>query len=124
MDVMRGLVLVNGRVFTARPGEPPFDGGVAIVGERIIAVGGDAAVRAMAPPDALEVDVDGRTILPGFIDPHNHLAFTGAELASVDVRYPGVASIARPRRAHRRGRRANPGRGLDPGRRRQPRAVP
>jgi predicted amidohydrolase YtcJ len=94
MDVMRGLVLVNGRVFTARPGEPPFDGGVAIVGERIIAVGGDAAVRAMAPPDALEVDVDGRTILPGFIDPHNHLAFTGAELASVDVRYPGVASIA------------------------------
>jgi predicted amidohydrolase YtcJ len=94
MLVMRGLVLVNGRVFTARPGEPPFTGGVAIVGDRIVAVGGDAAVRAMAPPDAQQLDVDGRTILPGFIDPHNHLAFTGAELASVDVRYPGVASIA------------------------------
>ncbi|MFL5685311.1 MAG: amidohydrolase [Chloroflexota bacterium] len=94
MLVMRGLVLLNGRVFTARPGEPPFDGGVAIVGDRIAAVGGDAAVRAMAPPDALQIDVDGGTILPGFIDPHNHLAFTGAELASVDVRYPGVASIA------------------------------
>ena len=91
---MRGLVLVNGRVFTARPGEPPFAGGVAIVGDRITAVGGDAAVRAMAPPDARQLDVDGRTILPGFIDPHHHLAFTGAELASVDVRYPGVASIA------------------------------
>ncbi len=91
---MRGLVLLNGRVFTARPGEPPFDGGVAIVGDRIIAVGGDAAVTAIAPPDAHRVDLDRRTILPGFIDPHNHLAFTGAELASVDVRYPGVASIA------------------------------
>jgi predicted amidohydrolase YtcJ len=91
---MRGLVLLNGRVFTARPGEPPFDGGVAIVGDRIIAVGGDAAVTAIAPPDAHRVDLDRRTILPGFIDPHNHLAFTGAELASVDMRYPGVASIA------------------------------
>lgn len=91
---MRGLVLVNGRVFTARPGEPPFNGGLAIVGDRIVAVGGDAAVRAMSPPDAQQIDVDGGTILPGFIDPHNHLAFTGAELASVDVRYPGVASIA------------------------------
>jgi hypothetical protein len=94
MPTMRGLVLVNGRVFTARPGEPAFSGGVAIVGDRVVAVGGDAAVRAMAPPDAQQIDVDGGTILPGFIDPHNHLAFTGAELASVDVRYPGVASIA------------------------------
>jgi predicted amidohydrolase YtcJ len=94
MVVMGGLVLVNGRVSTARPGEPPFSGGVAIVGDRIVAVGGDSAVRVMAPPDAQQIDVEGRTILPGFVDPHNHLAFTGAELASVDVRYPGVASIA------------------------------
>jgi predicted amidohydrolase YtcJ len=94
MASMRGLVLVNGRVFTARTGEPAFAGGVAIVGDRIVAVGGDAAVRAMAPPDAQTLDVDGRSILPGFIDPHDHLAFTGAELASVDVRYPGVGSIA------------------------------
>ena len=91
---MHGLVLLNGRVFTARPGEPPFSGGVAIVGDRIIAVGGDAALRAVAPPDAQQIDLDGKTVLPGFIDPHDHLAFTGAELAAVDVRYPGVASIA------------------------------
>ena len=94
MRSMRALVLLNGRVFTARPGEPAFDGGVAIVGDRIVAVGGDAAVRAMAPAEAHQIDVEGRTMLPGFIDPHNHLAFTGAELAAVDVRYPGVASIA------------------------------
>ena len=94
MGPMRGLVLVNGRVFTARAGEPVFAGGVALVGDRIAAVGGDAAVRAVVPPDAEVIDVEGRLIVPGFIDPHDHLAFTGAELASVDVRYPGVASIA------------------------------
>ena len=91
---MAGLVLLNGRVFTARPGEPPFSGGVAIAGDRIVAVGGEAALRAMAPPDARYLDLEGRSILPGFVDAHHHLAFTGAELAAVDARYPGVASIA------------------------------
>jgi predicted amidohydrolase YtcJ len=91
---MAGLILLNGRVFTARPGEPPFSGGVAIVGDRIVAVGGEAALRAMAPPDARSVDLEGRSILPGFVDAHHHLAFTGAELAAIDARYPGVASIA------------------------------
>ena len=93
MGAMRGLVLLNGRVFTARPGEPPFPGGVAMAGERIVAVGGDLAVRAAAPPDATAIDLEGRSILPGFVDAHHHLAFTGAELAAVDVRYPSVASI-------------------------------
>jgi predicted amidohydrolase YtcJ len=91
---MDGLLLVNGRLFTARPGESPRTGGIAISNERIVAVGGDDKVRAALAPDARVVDVGGRSILPGFVDPHNHLAFTGAELASVDVRYPGVGSIA------------------------------
>ncbi len=91
---MAGLILLNGRVFTARAGEPPFDGGVAIVGDRIVAVGGASALRVVAPPDAKEIDVEGRSILPGFVDAHHHLAFTGAELAAIDARYPGVASIA------------------------------
>jgi predicted amidohydrolase YtcJ len=91
---MAGLILLNGRVFTARPGEPSFTGGVAMVGDRIVAVGGEAALRAMAPPDARSIDLEGRSILPGFVDAHHHLAFTGAELAAIDARYPGVASIA------------------------------
>jgi hypothetical protein len=91
---MPGLILLNGRVFTARAGEPPFAGGVAISGDRIVAVGGTSALRVVAPPDAEEIDVEGRAILPGFVDAHHHLAFTGAELAAIDARYPGVASIA------------------------------
>jgi predicted amidohydrolase YtcJ len=90
---MAGIALLNGRVFTARPGEPPFDGGLAIVGERIVAVGGNHAAMAAAPPDAQRLDLEGRSILPGFVDAHHHLAFTGAELAAIDARYPGVASI-------------------------------
>ena len=91
---MPGLALLNGRVFTAAAGAREFTGGVAIVGERIIAVGPDEAILRELPGDVRRVDVAGRSILPGFVDAHHHLAFTGAELASVDVRYPGVASIA------------------------------
>jgi predicted amidohydrolase YtcJ len=93
MSSMSGLLLVNGHVFTARPGESPFSGGVAMVADRIVAVGSDDAVRAAAEPDAEEFDVGGRSILPGFVDAHNHLAFTGAELAQIDVRFPGVDSV-------------------------------
>src|SRR5688500_19530971 len=91
---MRGLVVTGGRVFTARSGEAPFPGGVAMVDDRIVAVGSDDAVRAAAPPDARQIDVRGGSILPGFVDPHNHLAFTGAELAQVGARLPGGGSIA------------------------------
>jgi predicted amidohydrolase YtcJ len=93
MATMAGLVLLNGLVFTARADEPPFHGGVVISGDRIVVVGGDSALRAATPSGARYVDVAGRSILPGFVDAHHHLAFTGAELAAIDVRYPGVDSI-------------------------------
>ncbi len=92
---MRGLVLVNGRVFTARPGEPPFDGGVAIVGERIIAVGGDAAVRAMAPPGCPRGSTS--TVARSCRASSTRTTTSPSPAPSspsVDVRYPGVASIA------------------------------
>ncbi|MFL5776564.1 MAG: amidohydrolase [Chloroflexota bacterium] len=90
---MPAIVLLNGRVFTAATGTRPFTGGLAIEGDRIVAVGPDNMVANAASQDARRIDVAGRSVLPGFVDAHHHLAFTGAELAALDVRYPGVASI-------------------------------
>ena len=56
-----------------------------------------AAIPRSAPwrrPTRRRSTSAGGSILPGFVDAAHHLAFTGAELAAVDVRYPGVASIA------------------------------
>ncbi|GIX12009.1 amidohydrolase [Elioraea sp.] len=50
---------------------------VAIRGNRILAVGSAAEVRQAAGPDAALVDLAGRTMLPGFVDPHTH-AIAGA----------------------------------------------
>ncbi|GAA0303095.1 amidohydrolase [Rhodovulum strictum] len=46
---------------------------LAIRGNRIIAVGSLDEVRAVAGADAVEIDLAGRTMLPGFIDPHTHV---------------------------------------------------
>jgi predicted amidohydrolase YtcJ len=47
---------------------------LAIQGNRVLAVGDVETVRRAAGADAREVDLDGRTVLPGFIEPHMHFA--------------------------------------------------
>jgi hypothetical protein len=68
---------VGGRVLVGDGVTPPAqalvvrDGRVAGVGER-------AAMVALAGPGAEQVDVQGATILPGFVDTHPHLMHFGA----------------------------------------------
>lgn len=81
----------SGTVYTADP-VGSWAEAVAVVDGRIAAVGADREVRR-AVPGADEIDLGGRTVVPGFIDAHNHLLFTGGSMASVDLRYPGVASV-------------------------------
>lgn len=83
------LVLFNGSIFTADESQPWAEA-IAIEDGRIRAVGGNATVRR---PEARETDLDGRSVVPGFIDAHNHYLATGEMLAQIDVRYPGVASV-------------------------------
>jgi dihydroorotase (multifunctional complex type) len=60
------LLLKDARIVT-HDGE--FHGGVAVADGRILAVGDDAAL----PPARRTIDVDGRVLMPGVIDPHCHL---------------------------------------------------
>lgn len=60
------LVLRGGRVIT--PGGE-FIGGVAVHEGTIVAVGDDDAL----PPAARIIDLDGRVLMPGVVDPHCHL---------------------------------------------------
>ena len=64
---------------------------VAFDGSGILSIGADDEVRR-AFPQARTIDVGNRTIVPGFIDAHNHFLATGESLSSIDVRYPTVAS--------------------------------
>ncbi len=70
------LVLAGGRVHTVDPSLPHAEA-VAVAGGRIVAVGGDADVRALAGPSTRVVELEGRTLLPGFQDAHLHVAHGG-----------------------------------------------
>jgi len=50
----------------------PVAEAVAVAGDRIAAVGTDAEVLALRTDRTTTVDLEGRTVLPGFIDSHAH----------------------------------------------------
>ncbi|MEG1451783.1 amidohydrolase [Brevundimonas sp.] len=57
----------------------PVAEALAIRGGRIIGVGALDDVRAVAGRGARMVDLQGRTLLPGFFDPHSHVAMVGLQ---------------------------------------------
>ena len=73
--VLTGATLIDGTGAAPMP-----DAAVVVDGERITAAGPRLAVTW--PADAEVVDVRGRTIIPGLIDAHDHLASHGYALAT------------------------------------------
>ncbi len=65
---------------------------VAVQGERIVAVGDDATVLALAGPRTRQVPLRGRTLLPGLIDAHAHMDREG--LRGLYPSLAGARSIA------------------------------
>ncbi len=65
------LILHDAVVITMDPGIPHASA-IAISGARIVAVGSDDEVLALAGPNTTVVDLDGLTVTPGFIDSHGH----------------------------------------------------
>jgi len=66
------LVLRGGHVITVDP-QGRIAAAVAVVGNRIVAVGGDADIGQWIGPRTQTIDLRGRTLLPGFIDSHSHV---------------------------------------------------
>ena len=63
------------------------DAAVAIEGDRVVWAGARSAT-----PDGVagpRVDVEGRAVLPGFVDAHTHLVFAGDRAAEFDARMRG-----------------------------------
>jgi predicted amidohydrolase YtcJ len=87
----RPIVIIEGDVFTADPDQARAEA-VALDGGIIAGVGSTLDLLAEFPA-AEVIDVQGRTVLPGLIDAHNHFLATGESLASIDVRYPRVATL-------------------------------
>ncbi|MEW9870839.1 amidohydrolase family protein [Arthrobacter sp. HS15c] len=59
----------------------------------IVAIGTNWHVLKHANPACQVFDASGMTIVPGFIDPHNHLSDTMLEAASINCSTPPHTSL-------------------------------
>lgn len=65
------------------------DGGVAIKDGRIVAVGKTTDVKRVFKAETI-ISADGKTVLPGFVDPHTHLIFAGSREDEFQMRVEGA----------------------------------
>jgi predicted amidohydrolase YtcJ len=83
-DPAPDLVLLDGQIATLHP-ELPRAGAVACLDGRVLAIGDDEAIRALAGPRTELVDLAGRTVVPGFNDAHNHMLELGLKLSKLQL---------------------------------------
>lgn len=81
---MSTIVFRNGPVFRADAARS-FARGVAVRDGHIVAVGGDAQLAPFLRDADDVVDLEGRLLLPGFVDAHVHPVFGGVERLRCDL---------------------------------------
>lgn len=87
------LVLHNGVIYTVN-GEFAVAQAVAVKDGVIVAVGSDEDLKTWIETAKEKIDLGGKTVVPGLIDAHAHLAGYAAGLATIDlVGTTGIAEI-------------------------------
>ena len=85
------MIITGARVLTMDEARPRAEA-VAVLDGRIVAVGTDAEVMALAGPETQVIAAGGRTLLPGFVESHLHLVLGGNELSQLQL--GGIAGFA------------------------------
>jgi predicted amidohydrolase YtcJ len=82
-------ILLSGKIvmFESAPAEA-----LAVRGDRIVAVGRSADIRALAGPATRVIDLAGRTVIPGLIDSHIHAIRAGLTYTT-EVHWIGARSL-------------------------------
>jgi len=80
------LVLYNGTIITMSRQRPKAQA-VAIVNEKIAKVGTNDEVSRLIGPQTQVVNLNGKTVIPGLIDTHIHVADFGKILSWLDLRH-------------------------------------
>jgi len=79
------LIITNAKVWTVDPGKPTAEA-VAVLADRITAVGSNAEIDGWRGPNSKVIDAGGKLLLPGFNDAHVHFIDGGFQLDSVDLK--------------------------------------
>ncbi len=82
---MANMILYNAQVITMDPAKPSAQA-VLVMDGRIARVGTNAEVLALQQADSQLRDLQGKVLLPGFIDAHSHFTAVAYDLLMVNAR--------------------------------------
>ncbi len=77
-------IVLNAKIYTQNPTQP-WATALAIIGERIVAVGDDDAIRVLVNERTSIDNADGRLIIPGLTDAHLHFRNVSVVMNGVDL---------------------------------------
>lgn len=90
------LIYYGGPILTMNDAQPQVEA-VAVSAGMITAIGSAQELEALRGAATRMVDLQGRTLIPGFVDPHSHIGGVGLQAISANLLPPpdgGNASIA------------------------------
>ena len=80
------FVLMGGKVYTVNKKQPWVEA-VAVRGKKIVSVGSNADVKKHVGDKTKIIDLDGKMLLPGFIESHIHPVAGALVTPGVDLQY-------------------------------------
>ncbi len=86
------LVFINGPILTMDKKNRIAEA-VLVEKDRIVAVGDKEDILVQAGSDAKVVDLDGKPLLPGFIEAHGHFPGSGLDAIAADLNSPPIGRV-------------------------------
>jgi len=87
------LVFINGQILTMDAGNRVVQA-MSIVAGRIHDLGSTERITANITPSTQIINLNGRTLLPGFVDAHSHFPASGIRAVSVDLAPPPMGDTS------------------------------
>ena len=78
------LIFINGNILTMDDARPRAEA-VAVRDGLIAAVGKSKEIESLGGPGARRIDLEGKTMIPGFIEGHAHLLYLGRSLQELKL---------------------------------------
>ena len=87
------IILYNADIITVNPLQPKAEA-IAISGDKVVAIGDNNSILKLASGLTKKIDIENKTITPGFIDAHSHPASSGrSHLRNVDCDLRSIEEI-------------------------------
>jgi predicted amidohydrolase YtcJ len=85
MSVTHDIILCNGKIYTMGNQSRP-DEAIAIKEGKVVSTGSNKDIKNLSDRNTMEIDLEGRSVFPGFMDTHMHLESVADGLLSVNLK--------------------------------------